>query len=525
MIFLIHQKAAKVIKILKDNEPISIGPFFKLSHTFWTLAEAYPEEIIVWCEEELYPSLNKNFLSQIFYHDGIMVSYSAKTNFLPDKIGYIDQLPFINLNRKVVYPTWRMSTDIGGIKGGTLLQFKNVFNNIKDFGFLLNSIAKLGQQNGLFCYSVPELLIKNAPIIPLGNNIRIIAGAEQTFSFVYAHYKTFRIFILFYCYWKYERTFPIWELCGALLKRKYYKKDIDLTHISFRPKTIKELNNAIDVIIPTLGRRDYLLKVLDDLKSQSLLPKKVIVIEQNPDPESQSELSFLQTPGWPFEIIHHFIHKTGACMARNMALKEVTSDWIFFADDDIRFNSNLLSTSLMELNRLGANCLNINCKQEGEATVFNKIKQWGSFGSGTSMVNAFYCKNLRFDEVFEYGFGEDLDFGMQLRNNGCDIIYHPDLEIVHLKAPRGGFREIIKVPWENDHPKPSPTLMAFMKKYYTSEQLKGYKIELALKYYNKQDVIDPRKYLTLMNKRWKISEKWASKLIAKSNSGKISETV
>ena len=38
---------------------------------------------------------------------------------MPDEIGYIDQLPFVNPNNDVLYPTWKMSTDVGGIKGGS----------------------------------------------------------------------------------------------------------------------------------------------------------------------------------------------------------------------------------------------------------------------------------------------------------------------------------------------------------------------------------------------------------------------
>jgi GT2 family glycosyltransferase len=236
-------------------------------------------------------------------------------------------------------------------------------------------------------------------------------------------------------------------------------------------------------------------------------------VEQNPEPGSSSELPELKTKIWPFEIIHHFTHQTGACNARNIALKEVTAEWVFFADDDIRFNADLLEKSLSEIKRLGADCLNINCKQEGEDTEFHKIKQWGSFGSGTSIVNTRYCKEVRFDQVFEYGFGEDKDYGMQLRNAGCDIIYHPELEILHLKAPRGGFREISSVPWEKDAPKPSPTLMVYAKKHYTAEKLKSFKTELFLRYYTKQEIKDPVKYIKSMKERWKRSEEWARALI------------
>ena len=47
-----------------------------------------------------------------------MMSYAVKTKFLSE-IGYIDQLPFINVEPGVKYPTWRMSSDVGGIKENT----------------------------------------------------------------------------------------------------------------------------------------------------------------------------------------------------------------------------------------------------------------------------------------------------------------------------------------------------------------------------------------------------------------------
>ncbi len=39
---------------------------------------------------------------------------------------------------------------------------------------------------------------------------------------------------------------------------------------------------SVDVLIPTLGRPQYLYGFLNDLKNQSLLPKRVIIIEQRP---------------------------------------------------------------------------------------------------------------------------------------------------------------------------------------------------------------------------------------------------
>ena len=246
-------------------------------------------------------------------------------------------------------------------------------------------------------------------------------------------------------------------------------------------------------------------------------------MEQNPEVNSESELDYLISETWPFEIVHHFTHQLGACNARNIALNRVKSNWVFFADDDIRFQQDLLQNVVKEASRYQIQAINLNCKQPGEETVFEKIKQWGSFGAGTSMVKSFYARQCRFSEVFEFGFGEDADFGMQLRNKGCDIIYHPQIQTLHLKAPSGGFRKKLNLPWENSEllPKPSPTLMAYAIKYYTRNQLKGYQVSLYLKFYSRQNEKNPVKYIKMMQKRWKLSEDWAVRILNQNSKNPI----
>ena len=102
---------------------------------------------------------------------------------------------------------------------------------------------------------------------------------------------------------------------------------------------------------------------------------------------------------------------------------------------------------------------------------------------------------VKFNMALEFGYGEDGDFGMQLRNNGCDILYLPEPEIVHLKAPVGGFRTKPQLQWQNEkiQPKPSPTIMLYQVLHNTREQVLGYKTILFLKYYAQQKIKNPIK--------------------------------
>lgn len=510
MILLIHDTSNYVVEIHRNTELLPSSA--DICKTIWKLAEKFPEEILVWVERELYSSIQKEKIIKNFDHDLVMLSYAVKTKFMPGAIGYIDQMPFINVKRGVKYPTWRMSSDVGGIKGKTLLKFQKDFGDLSNFNYLLNSVSKVGQQNGLFCYSDPGLLEISGDNKPIAT-----AGYKNLFSFVYQHYKGIWVLVLLFCLFKYEKKFPVVAILPTLLKPKFFKKNIDLSSVVIaKDDSVDPLGSSIDVIIPTIGRAAYVRQVLEDLSIQSLLPKMVIIVEQQPDPGCKSELKELLEKQFPFQIVHIYTHKTGACMARNKALKKVKSEWIFFADDDIRLGQEVLINTMKEARRLRVNCINLNCKQAGEETIFHKVKQWGSFGSGTSVVRSRFAKDLKFSEVFEHGYGEDADFGMKLREKGCDIIYHPKLMIQHLKAPVGGFRKQPVMPWEKETPlpKPSPTVMIFAKRYYTIRQIKGFKISLYLKYFRNQKINNPFTYFTTMENGWKRSIYWAEKLEA-----------
>lgn len=488
---------------------------------FWDLAERFPHCLIGWCEEDLENKLQLENWPEVFHQKLIMASFSVNTKFLPEQIGYVDRFPFININREVLYGTWRMSYDVGGIYGETLSRFKDLFGHVKDFEYLLNSIGKLGQQNSLFCYSAPGLILheKRMPL-------KSTASDAALFSFIGQHYSHFWLPVLFFCYLRFENKFPILPFLKALGIKKFFKGQIDLSGIAVHSSRDFS-GSGCDVVIPTLGRAQYLLQVLRDLAVQTLPPTKVIIVEQQPEPRGETELLFLKEQDWPYEVVHHLIRQTGACNARNVALQEVTEDFVFFADDDIRLGPALIEDALKEMKKYGISCINLNCKQENDSTVFQKIKQWAAFGSGTSLVAAEFAKQNFFSMVYEHGFGEDLDYGMHLRNSGCDIIYHPDLEILHLKAPGGGFRNLQQQAWEEETEpaKPSPTLMAYVKEHYTEEQEKGYKLELFVRFYPKQGIRNPLNYVRTMKRRWKKSEELAESLLKKYSKIKVPNAV
>lgn len=509
MIIVYHINGKITDVIDSDFQKIEFGYEKTIAGGLQDLAKQFPNKKIVWCHSDVKEQLDLESIKTLFHHDKMMLSFSSPPhNFFDTTIGYVDESLFINVNKKVSYPTWQMSSVAGVIHAAVLNALKGKIFCDSNFDYYLNSVAKLGMPLGLLCYSEPRLLkqgeFRNIPK----------ASIYTLFRFVKQHYKTRWVFLLLLNLGLYERKFPVMPLLFSLFykNRENNTRSLDSIIVLSSRKVIDNL--TVDVIIPTIGRKEHLYTILVDLKSQSHLPINVIIVEQNSALESESELDYLHNEEWPFAIKHTFTHQSGACNARNIALKQITSEWVFFADDDIRIHELFIQKIFESINKLGVTAVSSSCLQKGEEPIFKNIFQWGSFGSGCSFVATAILNNCRFNMGYEFGFGEDSDFGMQLRNRGCDVLYLPEPKILHLKAPFGGFRTKPVLLWQNDpiQPKPSPTVMLYFISHNTKEQLKGYKTTLFFKFYKHQVIKNPYNYFKMFQKQWNQSLFWANQI-------------
>lgn len=482
-----------------DGYPNSIGQFL------YETALRNKNSYIFWVHETLSNHINDSYILENL-QERKMISYSVRDNYFSNNIGFIDESVFINVNKNVTYPTWQMSSQIGIIATNFVVQTdKELWFQNQSFDFILNAVAKMYQPLGLFCYSDPNLILPNTI-----QTASIKSSNFELFIFVKKHYKWVWVYLLLLNLILYQKKFPILAFLNTFFFKRTYLNPNKTLQFSENVEPVSITEETIDVIIPTIGRKNYLYDVLKDLSVQTHLPKNVIIVEQNPNENSVSELDYLSTESWPFEIKHIFTHQTGACQARNKALDLVTSEWVFFADDDITFKTLLLRDSLKNLiqNHLEVGVLN--CLLKNEKKQYFILTQTTIFGSGCSICKSVKIQNLRFDTNLEYGFGEDSEFGFQLRNSGTDVFYLPNPEIIHLKAPIGGFRTKFVHPWNNDtlNPKPFPTIMYVKQKYLTEVQLLGYKTRLFLK-------SNGYKFWkwNSFTRQWKSSKKWAKYLM------------
>lgn len=515
MIIIFHNRES-VVKVLdiSNNQEMQFNGS-KIQNVLYSLVQKNEGRLIGWCLIDFEEGIDYKVWETIFHNDLIMASYSLSNEFpIPSEIGFVEEFTFLNVKFNNTYPTWLMSSDIGALNASVLIQFKKLVSYNLSFDEFLNYVSRQAIVKGLFCYSNPKLF-KSDFLKKINHE-----SDFDLFLFVKNHYKLRWLFIMFFNFLIYKKKLRAWSMFKVLIKKSLKKDDIDFSKIEVKSNLLSnDLKEDYDVLIPTLGRAKYLKDMLLDLANQEKLPNKVIIIEQNAMPDSKTELDYIYNLEWPFAIDHTFTHQLGACNARNIALKKISSSWVFFADDDTRVAKELMKNAFKFIEKYGVLAINMASLREGEKLSQTYPIQWHAFSTNSSLVKSSVVDTIEFGMEHEFGFGEDSDFGMKIRNKGTDVIFYPNSDIIHLKAPVGGFRVDLKLPWENDdvQPKPSPTVMAHKLKHLTKEQLLGYKTILFFKYYPLQKTKNPFSYLKKFKKEWKQSVFWANTLIKQHN--------
>lgn len=509
MIVVVHN--ARIVTQIVTTDGNHLGLFKKsIGATLFDLAKQYPEEVLAWCDERVYACFDSHMASTLLHHDKMILSFNPNKNeYLSTRFGYVDHASILSIPKNVSFFTWQISATVGVVKSSLLNALNELVPNKNEpFDYLLQSLTRRAMPNGLFCYSEPKLLTRSLDFNQESSSDYIL------FRFVKQHKSLKWLVVLFFNILMYEKRFTILPFIYALFfaVRKWNNKQLDKVEVCSKKHVVS--TGEIDVIIPTIGRPEHVYHVLCDLRNQTHLPQKVIVVEQNPAPNSNSQLDFLTQETWPFIIDHTFTHQPGACNARNIALSKVTSEWVFMCDDDNRFEATLIEKVLANVKQYGVEVLSTAYPQLNECIDYTTIHQTTIFGSGNSFVKSSYLKQVQFDATYEFCYGEDFDFGMQLKKAGADVVYFPSPAITHLKSPMGGFRIKPVFKWSQDvvQPIPSPTILLNYLKYRTQEQVNAYKTIFYFKKWKKNVFQNPFVFLKETNLHWNASKKWSEKI-------------
>jgi glycosyltransferase involved in cell wall biosynthesis len=233
----------------------------------------------------------------------------------------------------------------------------------------------------------------------------------------------------------------------------------------------------VSVIIPTLGRYPYLPDALESLRRQTVRPREVIIVDQNP-PEAREPATYEGYDELNLRVVWQ--DERGQSLARNTALAQVTSTYVFMFDDDSIAHDDLIEQHLRVV--LGGR-FDVSTGvafppppttyQLPKAFVQPRVAQ--TFDSGNSLVRTSLVYEMGgFDRNYDLGPGTDMDFGTRLYLAGKRIAHTPSAVRIHFKAPTGGLRVHGAHKYNSDAallgPFPPPTQSYYATRYLDGKQ-------------------------------------------------------
>ena len=324
---------------------------------------------------------------------------------------------------------------------------------------------------------------------------------------------------------------------------------IRYTNKTITPRTLKPIlgKPTVSLVIPTMKRQAYSQLLLNDHKNQTYLIKEAIIVDATP--EQERDAKYYRNEDFPFEVIVKWQSTKGSCRARNEAINLCSGDYIIFADDDIRIQTDFVENHIKLLqtyNAAACNGLDIMAENVHQDLTdltdrLRKIdnSRWkvgvsSNFSNANSCVRRDVVNELIGNDInFDGGYGEDADFGFSILKKGYMLLHNPFSPNLHLKPPLGGYRwwgvEAKKKgkkrkiqPWElnepvkNIRPVPSPTISYGILKNFTESQIKEWRVKHFFIYLFKKDFKSfPLRMLQLPYKQLQFSKslKYAKALI------------
>jgi glycosyltransferase involved in cell wall biosynthesis len=199
----------------------------------------------------------------------------------------------------------------------------------------------------------------------------------------------------------------------------------------------------VTVIIPTLGRYEYVLGALNSIRKQTIRPAQVIVVDQNPIDQRQPQV-YDGYKDLNLQVIWQ--DERGQSLARNTGLAAARSQYVFLFDDDSIAQPDLIEQHLIPLMSGYVDVstgvaippppeeyiLPPNCR-------YPRLAQ--TFDTGNAMLSLDLARQMGgLDRNYDFGPGTDADFGTRLYLAGYRILHNPKAIRIHFKAPSGGLR-------------------------------------------------------------------------------------
>ena len=407
------------------------------------------------------------------WHAGLKLG----TRGLPGIIDFI--APTWMLNRDpdedIVATSWRLSLRACLMRTEVLRQMGNIR---PEFQTLDAAALELGHRlvaRGVITRHTNQLVAiesANAPLLPFEDELR------------FAYYR----FGKFWSRWALGRavlTRYVSVIKGMTASREVFIASAPSRVFPFKDPVTESFDAdfaaKVSVLIPTLSRQQYLRKLLDQLRHQTIKPHEIVVVDQTPVEDRDTRLAS-DFADLPLKIIH--LDQPGQCSSRNAGLKETSGDYILFLDDDDEIPADLIEAHLRSLNTFGADVSCGVAREDGagplpEEFTFSRVSD--VFPTNNSLVKIEVLrKSGLFDLAFERGQRADHDLGMRIYLTGMLMVLNHEISVLHHRAPAGGLRahQARVITYASSRQKlnlrhlPSVTELYLALRYFTPRQLR-----------------------------------------------------
>jgi glycosyltransferase involved in cell wall biosynthesis len=199
---------------------------------------------------------------------------------------------------------------------------------------------------------------------------------------------------------------------------------------------------SVTVLIPTVDRYPYLRTLLTQLRSQTVPPLEIIIVDQTAQDRRDLRLKG-EFADLPLRIIYQ--DQPGQCTSRNAGLQAAQGDHILFIDDDDEVPPDLIEAHLATLAQFQADVSSGVADEVGAGPLppdFQLLRASDVFPTNNSMIrNTVLHRSGLFDLAYDRRQRADGDLGMRIYLAGALMVLNPSIRVLHHHAPSGGLRK------------------------------------------------------------------------------------
>lgn len=367
------------------------------------------------------------------WHAGLKLGMSG----LPQIIDFVHPTWMLNLDadREVESTSWRLSLEACLISLDVLRQMGGVS---PEFSSLSGASLELGYRYlkwGVFVRHIPWMIsgsMKPMQEPTFDDEMRFISyhfGRKQQY------WMLFRSLM--------NRYRSIWNIVSTWRKVKVGKQPAPhkpYQHPSNNHKAAFR-GDRVTVLIPTIDRYPYLKSILKQLRTQTVKPYEIIIVDQTPKALRDRTLldDFSDLP-----IKYITQEESGQCTSRNAGLNEAHGEYILFLDDDDEIDDDLIEKHLLSIT---SHQTRVSSGAAYEPTSgplpasFIYTRASDVFPTNNTMIRREVLVNSGlFDLAFNRGQTADGDLGTRIYLAGEFMVLDPSVLVLHHHAPRGGLR-------------------------------------------------------------------------------------